>query len=206
MKIQNEEDILHIFDTTIQEEYFPPFTMMTNATHFEWGIEFRPKELINVLKNVKVSNIITNETKPRVKRHIVGILTGNGPDSGIMLWNEINNNVRKSLKRHFLGDLSYPKIIIKSVPEMGLSMELEHRIIKTKDIVLRSIESLCKQGATLVCIACNTTQYFADEINLICDKYDAEYISMPDVVDDFLQEKEINHFDFLGIKYVTDFW
>ncbi len=205
MKIQTEEGILHIFDSTVQQEYFPPHTMMTNASHFEWGVEFRPKELIKNLTNVKVLNIISDETKPSMKRHTVGILTGNGPDSGIMLWNEINSNVRTSLQRHFLGDLSFPKIIIESVPEMGLSMELQLRISETKNIVLRSIENLCKQGATLICIACNTTQYFVEEINLICDKYDAEYVSMPDVVDSFLQDKGINHFDFLGIKYVTDF-
>ena len=207
-KIKNI-DILQIFDNSVFDKYTPPYTMMTNAGDFNWGIEFYPKDLLNILPNTRVHDIIGDQYKYNFKRHKIGILTGNGPESGIMLWNKINNGIQDQLKlkhKHsFMGDLSFPEVIIESVAEMGLSMELESRNKQTKEIVLKSITNLCESGASLICIACNTTQYYVKEINYICNKYDAQFISMPILVDQYLIKNKIKEFDFLGIKYVADF-
>jgi aspartate racemase len=201
------EDILQIFDKSVFETYHAPFTMMTNAGHFEWGLEFRPEELPRIIGNYKIEDIVISKPKLNYKNHTIGILTGNGPDSGIMLWQQINENVRDRLKKqnYFRGDLSFPKILVESIPEMGLSMELELRDAETRETVLSSVRNLCERGATLIGIACNTTQYYQEEIRSVCNKYEAVFISIPSVIEDYLQKKGIEEFDFLGIKYVADF-
>ena len=201
------EDIMQIFDKSVFETYHAPFTMMTNAGHFEWGVEFRPEELSKIINNYKIEDIVISKSKLNYKNHTIGILTGNGPDSGIMLWQQINGNVRDRLKRqhYFRGDLSFPKVLVESIPEMGLSMELELRDAVTRETVLSSVKNLCERGATLVGIACNTTQYYQNEIKSVCDEYGALFISIPSVIEDYLQKNRIEEFDFLGIKYVADF-
>lgn len=200
------EKVLHIFDSTVFKTYHAPYTMMTNAGDFNWGIEFHPKDILKVIKNYKIEDVITEGSKPNYKNHIIGILTGNGPESGIMLWKKINERVRKKIKKqNFRGDLSFPRVLIESVPEMGLSMELDLRANTTRKVVLDSVKNLCERGATLICLACNTTQYFKSEIISICKIYGVQFISIPDVVEKYLHKNKIVHFDFLGIKFVTDF-
>ena len=198
----NDIKIIQIFDKSVLVELYPPFTMMTNASHREYGIEFKPKELIYALNNAKVLDVIEEDNYSSFKRHKIGIITGNGPDSGMMLWNNINDRVKKSLlnKRSysFTGDLSYPEIVVESLPEMGLSMELNNRFKETKIILLKTVTNLCKSGVSILCLACNTTQYFIDEIEIICRRYDTIFISMPHVVDEVLKQKNITHFDLLG--------
>ena len=198
-------DLLQVFDQTVLNTYQPPYTMMTNAGHFEWGLEFKASELIKILPNTKVADVIRDETKSQIKVHKVGILTGNSPESGIMLWESMNAFIRSKLKNQFRGDISFPCVIVESMPDMGLSMELAIRKNETRQTVLQGIEKLCQSGATVVAIACNTTYYFAEEATAICQRYGALLISMVDTVMDYIENKQLKQFDFLGIKYVTDF-
>ncbi len=201
----NCSEIEQIFDKSVLEDFFPPYTLMTNAGDKNWGIEIKPKELVNVLKYAKVADIITDESKIIIRKHKIGILTGNSPESGIFLWQKINETIRIRLGDDFLGDLSFPTVLVESIPEMGLSMELDNRKNETWEIVEEGITALCKDGATIIGIACNTTQYFSEKVREICKNHNAEFISMYDAVNSFLISKNIKHFDFLGIKYVTDF-
>lgn len=204
-----EGPILQIYDSQVLEDFYPPYTMMTNAGHFEYAMEFIPKELIQVLPNTQVHSIATNKHLLKFKRHKIGILTGNGPESGMMLWNSINKFVKEKLNKKkgfsFLGDLSYPEVIVSSVPEMGLSMELKLRKDITRKTVLNAVEKLCENNISILCIACNTTQYFKHDIENICKGYHVEYISIPKLVDKYLNQHDISHFDFLGIDEVTSF-
>jgi len=198
-------EVEQIFDNSLLEEYSPPYTIMTNAGDKLWGIEIKANELVTVVKNKRSSDIITNDSKIKIKKHKIGILTGNSPESGIFLWQKINEVIRARLDNDFLGDLSFPAVLVKSIPEMGLSMELDNRKNETWKFVKEGIVSLCKNGATIIGIACNTIQFFSKEINEMCKEYGTDYFSMYDAVNSFLIAEKINHFDFLGIKYVTDF-
>lgn len=201
---QKFPEVMHFFDKSIFIDFLPPYTMMTNAGHHNWGIEFNPKELEKVITNFKIEDLIKEKVTQK-KRSVLGILTGNSPESGIMLWKEINDNIREKTRTKFLGDISFPRVVIESIPEMGYSMELELRETQTKKAVLDSIERLCKNGATIIAIACNTTQYFSKEIRIICAKYKVHFISMEEALVNFLDKNHITTFDFLGINYVTDF-
>lgn len=186
------------FDHSVFKEFFPPYTMMTNAGHHNWGIEFDPNELQNSINNFIVEDI-TDSDETKFRKPVIGILTGNPPESGILLWKEVNENIREMMENSFLGDISLPKVVVESIPEIGFSMELKLREEQTKMSVLKSIENLCENGATLIIVACNTTQYFSNEIHKICNKHNAKFITIQDALIKFLKQKKINHFDFLGI-------
>ncbi len=203
--LMKNTNIIQIFDSSITRKYLPPYTMMTNASHVERGIEFYPNELIGKLENAIVGDIIQNHTYPTISPYKIGILTGNSPESGIMLWEKLNFHIRDQLSSKFIGDFSFPHILIESLPEMGLSIELESRELPTKVAVLRGIENLCENGANLICVACNTTQFFEKEINEICNKYKAKFISMIESLKLHLDGNGIEEFDFLSIKSVADF-
>ena len=202
-------DLLQIFDISTVKQFHPPYTMMTNAGDYKLGIEFYPKELISVLNHTIVDDIIRKDNYNNFIKHKIGIVTGNGPDSGMLLWRKINNAVKDNLSKRkklsFSGDLSFPEISIESIPEMGISMELEDRLKATELVVLKSVINLCKNGATLICLACNTTQYFKQEIEELCDIYNVEFLSIPEVLEEYLVKSKIDSFDFIGISYVADF-
>lgn len=202
-------DLLQIFDISTAKEFYPPYTMMTNAGDFRYGIEFYPKKLISILKHTIVDDIIRKDNYNNFKKHKIGIITGNGPDSGMLLWRKINEAVKeklsKSKKLSFSGDLSYPEITIESIPEMGISMELKDRLKATESIVLKSVITLCKSGCSIISLACNTTQYFKPQIERICNFYDVEFLSMSASLEEYLMKSEIEEFDFIGISYVADF-
>ena len=203
-------DILQIFDKSLTTQKFIPYTMMTNASDRSWGIEFKPLELIKSLDklmdgNVKIEDVVQENTKFEIKKHKIGILTGNSPESGTLLWESINERIRNNFGQYFLGDISFPEVIIEPLPEMGLSMELDLRFEEVKKVVEKGITNLCERGATIVCIACNTTQYFSEMSKGICSKHDAIYVSIPETTEQYLKKNKIDGFDFLGIKYVSDF-
>lgn len=74
-----------------------------------WGIEFDPKELIKHINNKFIGEIsildrelqtqdLPNSTNPKS----IGIITGNGPDSGMALWRGIIIIYSKYLVNIFL--------------------------------------------------------------------------------------------------------
>jgi len=298
----DRKKILQIFDKSLKTQDFIPNTMMTNASNSRWGIEFNLSELIDALPNTLIEYVVKENTKFGINKHKIGILTGNSPESGILLWEKINENIRKNLNsylfswdeipgnddgrlirfltqnfgiewaktakiekieddktiristernslslrlktrlkkskviiefddvrtdeeligkiensklniynsnnEHFLGDISFPEVFIESIPEMGLSMELKERFSVVKEVVDKGITNLCKRGATIVCIACNTTQYFSESSREICSRFEHKpiYVGIPETTYQYLKKNEIKEFDFLGINYVSDF-
>ena len=201
----DKPDILQIFDKSLTTQDFIPYTMMTNASHLRWGIEFKLDELIDSLPNKLIEDVIVEDAKFEIPKNKIGILTGNSPESGILLWEKINESIRNNFGDDFLGDISFPEVIIESIPGMGLSMELEKRFKEVEEVVEKGITNLCERGATIVCIACNTTQYFSEMSKEICSKHKAIYVSIPETTYQYLEKNNITEFDFLGINYVSDF-
>lgn len=198
-------DVRQIVDETVLEPYLPPHTMMTNLGHLEYAVEFRPVDFFGVLPNVEVADIVESQGCRAPLGETIGILTGNSPESGMMLWQGINNYIRASSVVSFRGDISFPRVIVESVPEMGLSMELAQREVHVKLVVLDAVRKLCASGANVVAIACNTTQYYSREVEIICGSYGARFVSIVDETARYLKNAGIRTFDFLAIGAVSDF-
>ena len=199
--------ILQVFEKSLELNIIPPYTMMTNAGDLKWAVEFKSDQLIKAVHHFRIEDIIVKDLpingSQNPKHHKIGILTGNSPESGMLLWRRINQIIRENLGNKFYGDISLPNVVIESIPDMGMSMELALREEETWDAVRNGITSLCKQGATIICIPCNTTQYFNCKIRGITSQYGSQYISMPKVAMKYLEERKIKEFAFLGTKYVT---
>ncbi len=200
--------IVQVFDKSLERNKISPYTMMTNAGDLTWGIEFKPVQVISVIQNCRVEDIVDNNSSSQIdigrEKVKIGIITGNAPDSGILLWKQINQRVREKLNSNFYGDISLPHVIVVSIPDMGLSMELDSREEETWEALKSGIVSLCQQGVKILCIACNTTQYFTPRIRDITSEYGAKFISIPEVTLDHIKNENIREFAFLGVKYVTD--
>ena len=92
------------------------------------------------------------------------------------------------------------------------SIDMENNIIiqphpldSTENTVIKSTINLCQNGITLMCIACNTTQYYKNKVEEICNLYNVKFVFIPDVINSYLEENHINEFDLLGISHVFDF-
>jgi aspartate racemase len=212
LELQSNETILNVFDAGVFEAVSKfPGTMMTNMGDHTWAIEFDPKELMNALKGITVGNITTPDVElrehelPRIANpKTIGIITGNGPDSGIALWKGINEYFVRLLKEHFLGDISLPKVSIISVPAMGLSMELDRREQATWDALSEAVRTFKNQKVELLALACHTTHYFTDQIRALFESDEQRFVSMADVVKKHVEENAITDVAILGINYVAD--
>ena len=201
--------VTHIFDESVFSTLVEhPGTMMTNCGSHTWGIEFDPVELFRVMPNsiradISNSGAYTNHTGLTLRKEprSIGIVTGNGPESGMAIWEQVNDSIAEILKHQFTGDLSLPKVYVASMPGMGLSMELIRRESMTWKILSDAVEQVCKQGVQLLCLPCHTTHYFTPEIRKICKAYGVTFISMAEVVIDYIRRENIREFAMLGISY-----
>lgn len=199
-----QPNTIQIFDLSVVERYFTPHTMMTNAGSDTFGVEFDPRQLVQALPNCSVADMVTDESHGVPTEHSIGILTGNGPESGMELWHRINAKIQSSPRIAFCGDTSFPSVVIQSIPAMGLSMELADREAEVRATVLGGIDRLCAGGATVVGIACNTTQYFSDEISDLCASHCVQFVSLVDETAAALGRMNVQRFDLLGIGAVSD--
>jgi aspartate/glutamate racemase/prolyl-tRNA editing enzyme YbaK/EbsC (Cys-tRNA(Pro) deacylase) len=198
-------DILQVFDRCVLERYFPPYTMMTNLGALTYGVEFNCQELVAALPTTQIADVVRDSDSTIPRDRTFGILTGNSPESGMLLWGMINDYIRAHNSRSFRGDVAFPRVVVESVPEMGLSMELALRADDVRPIVLGAVERLCQAGANVVGIACNTTQFFSPEVSTVCASHGARFISLVDATTEHLKQEGIHRFDFFGISAVTDF-
>ena len=205
-------EIIHVLD----EGLFTPIrsypaTMMTNAGDFTWGIEFDPITLPKILSPVVITNIATANEKFEAKGldcmttpKSIGIITGNGPDSGIILWQKINKYFVKILGVHFKGDISLPKVNIASVPAIGLSMELKKRDDATWKALREAVLQLKSQGTDILALACHTTHYYTDKIRELFEGEGRKFTSMAEEAINYISYKQINDIAILGVSYVAD--
>ena len=219
--LASRADVQQVFDQTLLKSYFPPGTMMTNLGDFCVAVEFNVSQVIDALNDVLIADIVDEPGRRVPTVHSLGILTGNGPESGMLLWQWINARIRNHPPRKFRrntphgpreytsklfrGDVSFPTVFVESLPGMGLTMELAKRETEVRPIVLKGVRRLCEQGATVVGIACNTTQYFADDVAHVCEEFGAQFVKTADETANYLRREGIETFDFLGIGAVSDF-
>lgn len=186
------EDVVQVFDVSLSLPGGLPDTVMTNLGDRTRAMELTPADLIGAVPVAHVQEIATpcpiwlgqggtyrkdvflNWPPPAGPR--IGILTGNGPESGVYLWQRIIAAIRKVYSD--VSDVFMPDVVVHSVPGMGLSMELVTRESEVHDIVLRGIRDLLDAGCKLVTIACNTTIYFEPELASLCSEYGARFISI----------------------------
>lgn len=199
---------IQVFDEDVLSHYTPPFSMMTNAGEHTWAVEFQPAELIDALRSETEVHVacITRQRERRKELPSFGIITGNGPESGMALWQQINEIVhsRLSADGRMYGDLAYPRVLIHSLPEMGLSMELVARERQVWGVLSAAVDQLCAAGVRYIALACNTTPYYGDRIQERARQHGAEFISMPDVVLQHLRERPVEDLTIIGIPVVAE--
>jgi len=200
----NGKPVLQVFDQAVLEYRGLPNTMMTNAGDRTWSVEFRLQDVIEALGE---SALVADVTEaPPVRREgpvTIGIITGNAPDSGIILWQHINRRVQEVMGRRFQGDLSYPPVSVRSVPGLGLSMELDRRTEQVWEQLEGAVRSLCEDGARILCLACHTNHYFTDRIRAMATPYGATFISVAETVGQWARHNRIPELTLVGISYVA---
>jgi aspartate/glutamate racemase len=203
---------LQIFDYELHRTIGVPGTIMTNAGEHTWAVEFDPLELVLKLRGAIWANIVKSEehlgasiVTERREPKTIGILTGNPSDSGIYLWEAINHHLRLLMGKNSLGDISMPKVIMVSTPQIGISMEMAERESPLRKEIIKAVDELCDAGANIIVHPAHTTHYFAEDIAEHSAKRGAQFISMATVTIERLKAKRINEVSLLGTRYVTDF-
>lgn len=210
--------ILQVFDSDLLTPLGTPGTVMTNAGDLTWGVELYAEELFEGLLRQRGEKLaalsagiaapppIAAARPPHLHgRRSIAIITGNAPESGIALWAAINEDVRSLLGSENAGDASMPPMRIVSLPELGMTMELDLRTDAVWSTLERNIRELCATDVALLAIACNTTQYFADRVRAICEPAGITYVSLPEVVAAWLAHRKVREVAIVGIPYVSDF-
>jgi aspartate racemase len=204
--------VVNIFDDSLKIYITKcPGTMMTNAGEYTWGIEFDSNLVVEKISNKIVheiaypdSELYPHELPECINPKSIGIITGNGADSGIALWNNINRHFVSNFGEHFLGDISLPYVCVMSLPSMGLSMELDKRNTATWNGLSEAIKRLDAQGIELLSLACHTTHYYTKKIREIFEHEGRKFISMAEVVKDYVYQEKIKSIAILGIDFVSD--
>ncbi|MEM6474613.1 MAG: hypothetical protein AAF687_00450, partial [Pseudomonadota bacterium] len=219
---------IQIFDSGVFEPDELPDSLITNAGDKTWSIEFRSFELERIISPRRfIRADVVSKRRPFWRRKI-GILTGNSPESGALLWDVLLKTVREKRKEveraayqqrnpdrkrakclEPTGDVFMPEVHIRSLPAMGLTMELHLRRDQIWKRISPSIEEMCQdlsvedgQKQNVLAIACNTTPHFAPEIRKIADKHNVHFLSISDAVEKFLTKRGIDEVVLLGIGYI----
>lgn len=130
----------------------------------------------------------------------IGIITGAGPDAGIDLWEKILKHNKTLYMEDYLGDLSAPEVIVHSIPQLGLAMNIEKHEEQLWQHLKTSLTYISPY-VDFVCIACNVLHYFTDRINAL--DLSCEFISFVDVVEKAIQQ--VNDVALLSIGRVIEF-
>jgi aspartate/glutamate racemase/prolyl-tRNA editing enzyme YbaK/EbsC (Cys-tRNA(Pro) deacylase) len=197
-----------VFDEDVLGIYPLPGTMMTNLGHHEWAVEFEPQETVEHLGHewpIIVARITGSELR-QTQLPSYGIITGNGPESGMALWRTLNHAVREGVadNQRIHGDFLFPRVITLSLPEMGLSMELRNRYEQVRRVVDDAANQLCSAGIGTVSLACNTTQHFCSEIRRVVEPKGVEFLSMAESVLEYIRQHQIDDVTIIGIPVVAD--
>lgn len=189
-------DVVQLFDMSLSLSGGVPDTVMTNLGDRKRAMELAPADLIGAVRALSCDTYVQDIARPcpiwlgqagtyRKDAFMnwpppagprIGILTGNGPESGVSLWQDIIATVR-GLYSH-VPDVFMPDVMVHSVPGMGLSMDLVTREEEVCDIVLNGVRDLLELDCRLVTIACNTTIYFESAIAALCAEFGARFISI----------------------------
>ncbi|HUG21516.1 aspartate/glutamate racemase family protein [Piscinibacter sp.] len=134
-------------------------------------------------------------------RSRIGIITGSGPEAGLDLWAKVLRANRQLMGADYGGDLDAPEVVVFSVPELGLSMELERNDAQVWQVLRRTAERMAPH-VDHYGIACNTLNHYADRLAAL--GLPARLVSMGEVARDYLAEHGITQVALLGARPVMD--
>lgn len=207
--------ILHVWDEDVLRPSAPPGTMVTNAGHHTWAVEFVPREFIRRVESETTNRIVIGRfsrresdapARPldRPRGCKIAILTGNAPESGIRLWSLMNERIRLRLGTRCHGDVSMPSVDVFSLPELGLTMELDQREAFVWPIIEAAACRALEAGAAFLALACHTSHYFTPQLRELCEARGSEFISMPEVVGAWVQQQGLSRIGIIGIRFVAE--
>jgi aspartate racemase len=213
-------DVVQIFDVSLLLPGGVPDTVMTNLGARVRAMEILPTDLIEAVRAHSCTTHIREIAVPcpiwlgqggEYRKDVflnwpppigprIGILTGNGPESGVTLWQDILATVRKLYPQ--VPDVLMPDVLIHSVPGMGLSMDLVKREKEVREIVLGGIRDLLLRDCKLITVACNTTIYFEREIAALCEDFGARFISIAEAAVSAAQRTLAKQSDNTGVGLI----
>lgn len=197
------EGVRHLVDDTVLARYYPPHTIMTNCGDLEHAVEFRAAALFESMPDVAVVDIVLDEDK-QLPRQQLGFVTGNPPESGILLWQRVNDRIRSDDRVRLRGDVGLPRVVIESVPDLGASLDLPEREAFLRHGVLRAVEGLCEAGLTAIAVTCALPLSLSEEVSLLCTRHGARFYPLAVVTADYLRRERVVTFDLLGSGSVGD--
>jgi aspartate/glutamate racemase len=204
--------VFQLFDESVFINGDIPDTMITNDGSLTKSIEFVPSDLFRAVKEhfpvtnrsdiceidpewVEHDRYRNQKSRPDWLRFPpprgpkIGILTGNSPESGITLLEDILAVVRsESLFQNTATDINMPEILLYSCPAMGLTMELVDRQDSIWTELVLAIQQLIDAGCKLITAACNTTAFFQDKLGTMCADRGAKFVSIVDACLDELHK------------------
>lgn len=101
------------------------------------------------------------------------------------------------------GDITNVPVELRSIPQMGESMEMEVRAADVLVTLISAADSLIKSGCSIITLPCNTSDVFKDELSLYCAQKGAIFVSISDSVLDHLRANEIQEFFIIGGQAVS---
>lgn len=135
------------------------------------------------------------------RRATIGIVAGSGPEAGMDLWAKILRRNAAVLGPTFRGDLDAPRVVVLSEPQLGLSMDLAANEGPVWEAMQSTATRIAGQTDAWA-IACNTLNWFAPRIASL--GLQAELISFPAVVADWIARSDIRCLGLLGAVPVTE--
>jgi aspartate racemase len=204
-------EILQLFDEELRRPLGVPGTVMTNAGDHTWAVEFDPNEFVTRVPQARWVDVVFPETEATDRTRwgvrepgSIGILTGNPCDSGLELCRALNGQLRRLMGRNSLGDVSMPRIVLVSTPQIGISMEMDRREEPLRRALMSAVDELCSLGASVIGHPAHTTHYFAPDISRRALDKGARFVSMSDATIHHLRASGIEEIALLGTRFVTD--
>jgi aspartate/glutamate racemase/prolyl-tRNA editing enzyme YbaK/EbsC (Cys-tRNA(Pro) deacylase) len=201
-------DCIHVFDEDLLARYTPPHTMMTNAGERTWAIEFHVADIIDAIRRDAGEVYVASIARPQKRASSVpvfGIIGGGGPEGAVFLWRSLNEHVfaAHSGGTRFCYDISYPRVIVQSLPEMGLTAELSARADFLWPAIETAVARLCADGVTHIALACHVTHYFSDRIQRCASTAGAHFVSAVDVAGRYIHEANPGELTIVGVSTVA---
>jgi aspartate racemase len=206
-----ENEILQLFDEELRRPLGVPGTVMTNAGDHTWAVEFEPSEFVGKVRQARWADVVLPQTEATDRTRwgvrepgSIGILTGNPCDSGLELSRALNAQLRRLMGRNSLGDVSMPRIVLVSTPQIGISMEMDRREEPLRKALMSAVDELCSLGATVIGHPAHTTHYFAADMAARAAEKGARFVSMAEATIRDLRRNDIHEIALLGTRFVTD--
>jgi prolyl-tRNA editing enzyme YbaK/EbsC (Cys-tRNA(Pro) deacylase) len=167
------EAIVQVFDRGVLERRGVPGTMMTNAGHLEWSVEFRVEQLVEALGDAIVADVVQPDA-PADPVSPLGALVANG-FGGRALWQSIEDGMRAQLGPAFAGDL--PELTVRAVPALALASDPWHRA-EAWEAAREAAAALIAQGARTIVLASHAGEAVVPELKALCDRRGVRLVTL----------------------------